>query len=158
MWFNVSGQQQISRNLRVAATSIPKMSEFFSEALDIVEKRTNDVFSSGGRILQKNPTRRPLAASTLKARDRRRWYYKKTPNRPWTLRRTWDLQEKKRKEITDKYWSLAYTQRYAGYHQDGGARLPKRAIIDIDNGTGSELVRALQRKINKDLWIFGKQL
>lgn len=42
----VNGDIQLSRNLRTLVTQLPKMEEFFNDALDLVEKRTDDIFAA----------------------------------------------------------------------------------------------------------------
>lgn len=156
--FSVNGEKQLSRNLRVLATNVANMQWFFKDSLDIVHKRSDSVFKSKWSNVEKAPKRKWLASRTQQARDRRRWYYKRTPNKPSTLRRTWRLQTDITKEITRTYWLFSYNAPYAIFHQTGGWRLPKRAIIDLNNTTNTQIVKAMQQKIQKDIWIFWLQV
>jgi phage gpG-like protein len=89
----------------------------------------------------------------IRAREKRWWYYKNTPKSPSTLRWTWNLQENRTINVTNDRWSFTFNAPYANYHQEWWRRLPKRAILDIDNTTGAEIVRSMQKKINRDIWI-----
>ena len=155
--FNIDGDIQLSRNLRIAAVQLENMREFYSEAVDIMASRSDDIFKKKGANVKKNPTWTKLSPKTEKARDRRWGYYKKPPNKPSLLRWTWKLQNSKKKKTNNNYWSLEFTAPYAVYHQRWSKNLPKRAIIDLDNPTNAEIVRALQKKINRDLKISGLQ-
>lgn len=156
--FRVNGQTQLSRNLRVLATSLPNMKDFFNDAIDIVEEKSEAIFSSKGQNVEKWPKRKDLSPSTKKARDRRWWYYKNPPLDPSTLRRTWRLQNSKKKTVDNLRGIFEYTAPYAQYHQSGGWRLPARPLIDLDNSTNDKIVKAAQKKINDDLWVFGRQV
>lgn len=156
--FTVNWQVQLSRNLRTLVTQLPNMGEFFKDALDIVEKRTDEVFASKWSNVEKSERWKDLAPSTKRARERKWWYYKKTPNKPSTLRWTWRLQEDRTKIIERDRAIYQHNAPYAIYHQEWGWRLPKRAIIDLDNRTNQEIVRAMQSKIQRDIWIFGTQI
>lgn len=155
--WSVNGDVQLSRNLRVFMTNLSKMREFYEDAVDIIEKKSDKIFSKAGWNVEKNPKWSPLAASTLKARERRWWYYRKSPSSPNVLRWTWRLQSDRTKVINDKLWSLTFNAPYSIYHQEGSSKLPRRAMIDIDNTNAADIVRALQNKINKDIWISGLQ-
>lgn len=151
--FSVNGDVQLSRNLRVLVTQLSRMSEFYSEAIDIVADKSDRIFKTAGTNVEKSPTWKTLAPSTLRAREKRWWYYKNSPRNPWTLRWTWNLQENRTINVTNDRWSFTFNAPYANYHQEGWKRLPKRAILDIDNTTGAEIVRSMQKKINRDIWI-----
>lgn len=155
--FSVQGEVQLSRNLRVFAKNIANLKPFFEDALDIVENKSNQIWATAGSNVEKNPKWKGLAPSTQKARERRWGYYKKAPSSPKVLRWTGKLQDDKTKEVTKSRGVLAYNAPYAVYHQEGGGRLPRRAIIDLDNGTNTLLVKALQKKINDEIGIFGNQ-
>lgn len=155
--WSVNGDVQLSRNLRVFVTQLPKMSQFFEDAVWIIEKKSDQIFKQTWSNVEKNPKWSPLATSTLKARANRWWYYKNQPASPSVLRWTGRLQTDRTKVVNDKFGSLTFNAPYAIYHQDGGTHLPRRAMIDIDNQSATEMVRALQSKINKDIWISGLQ-
>lgn len=157
--FTVNGEVQLSRNLRVAAKSIQNMSTFIKEAVEIVEDKSDTIFDKQGSNVEKNPTRKSLSASTLASRQRRSWYYKRSPwSNPWILRWTWNLQKNKTKIIDDKQGSLTFNAPYAVYHQSWWKNLPKRAIIDLDNNTNTKIVKSLQKKIYESIWIFWNQI
>lgn len=156
--FSVSGEKQLSRNLRVLVSNVANMQWFYKDTVDIVQERSNKIFKAEWTNVEKAPKRSKHAASTKKARDRRRWYYKKTPSKPWLLRRTWRLQTDITKEVTRTYWLFKYNAPYAKFHQDWWWRLPKRALIDLSNKTNTEIVKAMQKKIQEDIWIFWLQV
>ncbi len=155
--FSVDGDVQLSRNLRVFAENVKDMKEFMGEALDIVEKRSDSLFARKGSNTQKNPKWKPLAKSTKLARQKRWGYYKKPPKNPSTLRWTGNLQDNKTKAVSDKSGMLAFNADYGIHHQRGGQNLPKRAVIDLSNETNSEMIRALQKKVERDIGVFGLQ-
>ena len=116
--FTVNGDVQLSRNLRTLITQLPNMAEFYSDALDIVEKRSDDIFASKGTNVEKSDKWKDLAPSTKKARDRRWGYYKKSPNRPSTLRWTGRLQEDRTKTVQRDRAIFQFNAPYAIYHQE----------------------------------------
>jgi len=156
--FEVNWQIQLSRNLRLVAINLKNLKPFFEKSLDIIKERTDEVFEKEWSNVEKNPKWRKLTPRVEKARIKRWWYYKKTPNNPWILRWTWNLQENITKEATNKNWVLIYNAPYAIYHQNWWLNLPKRAIIDLSNKVNDKIIKTLQMKINNDIKIFGKQL
>lgn len=156
--FNVNGQQQLSRNLRVAVTQLPKMKEFFQEACDIVSEKSDSLFKAQGTNVEKNPKWKNLAPSTVKARQMGWGYYKNKPSNPGILRWTGKMQESKTITVTDQAGKLEFQAPYAIHHQEGGNKLPRRAVIDLDNTTNTKIVKAMQKKIQEDLGIFGLQV
>lgn len=155
--FSVNGEEQLSRNLRVLVSDLWDMQSFFEETLKIVEKRTDDIFKGKWANVAKWPKWKKLSPATIKARDKRRWYYKQTPNNPSLLRRTWNMQESRRTEFWKDYWLLVFDAPYADYHQEWWRNLPKRAIIDLSNDTNTKIVKAMQQKIQDTVKIFGLQ-
>lgn len=155
--WSVNGDVQLARNLRVFVTNLSKMREFYDEAVGIIEEKSDTIFEKKWSNVQKNPQWKPLSTKTLKARANRWGYYKQSPNNPSTLRWTGRLQTDRTKVINDKQGSLTFNAPYAIYHQEGSNKLPRRAMIDIDNQNAADIVRALQTKINKDIWISGLQ-
>lgn len=162
--FEVQGHKQLSRNMRVLAERLPRMHEFFSDAIGIIGDRTDEVFASEGVNLGKTQPWAPLSPRTLKARERGWGYYKNTPNKPGILRWTGKLQDTRMKNISDAFGELSFTAKstkgfpYPAAHQAGGPNLPPRAIIDLDNRTNEMIMKALQEKIQKDIGIFGRQV
>ena len=152
------GEKQLSRNLRVLVDNLQDMKEFFSESLDIVAKRTDEIFQKKGMNTQKSPKWKLLAKSTKLAREKRWGYYKKTPKNPSVLRWTGNLQDNKTKAVTNKSGVLAFNADYGIYHQKGGGSLPKRAVIDLSNEVNSAIVKSLQGKIQRDVGVFGVQV
>lgn len=156
--FTVDGDKQLSRNLRLFVDKIENLKPFYQDAIEIVKTRKDAVFSAQWSNVQKGPKRAALSSSTLTARGRGRGYYKNAPNNPGILRWTGRLQDDTTTTITDRYGSFEMNAPYAIYHQRGWGKLPKRPVLDLDNETNAEIVRALQKKINSDIkWIFGLQ-
>lgn len=157
--FTVVGDKQLSRNIRAFVDRLDNLGEFFRDAIDIVEARTDDLFSKEGSNVEKAGRWPPLAASTIEARTRRWGYYKKSPNKPGVLRWTGNLQENRNKNINDAFGELTFRAPYAIHHQKPGTpgRPPQRVVIDLSNSTNTEIVRALQTKIHKDIGMFGLQ-
>ena len=156
--FEVDGVVQLSRNLRVLATWIDKLKPFYKDSINIVQKRSNSIFKKQGSNVEKSNKWAWLSSGTKKARDNRRWYYKQRPNNPKTLRWTWNLQDNVTKTVTSQFWIFKYNAPYAVFHQRGGRNLPKRAIIDLNNATNAKIVRTLQSFINKNIWIYNRQI
>lgn len=156
--FEVDWEVQLSRNLRVAWSGISDLTSFIKDALEIVHNRSNDLWAKKWQNLEKSPNWPALASRTQKARERRWWIYKSSPNNPQIMRWTWNLQDNVTKKSSKNEGILSYNAPYAIYHQQWSKNLPKRAIIDLSSATNNEIVKSLQMKINKDLWIFGKQL
>ena len=155
--FKVSGHTQMARNLRIFADNIQNLREFFDEALDIIAARSDSLFASQGSNVEKAGSWPPLAPSTLKARERRWGYYKRSPSRPGVLRWTGNLQENLERHASDSKGRMTWRAPYAVYHQDGGGKLPRRVVVDLSNATNVEIVKALQQKIHRDIGIFGRQ-
>lgn len=154
----IDGQVQLSRNLRVFSGKISNMKDFYQDAVKVVEDRTDDIFRQKGSNVEKSNKWEKLSAGTLRARERRYGYYKKTPNRPSVLRWTGRLQEDLTKIVTSTRGKLTFNAPYAIYHQRGGGNLPKRVIVDLSRQTNTEIVKALQKKVQRDMGIFGRQV
>lgn len=69
--FSVNGDVQLSRNLRVLVTQLSRMSEFYSEAIGLVADKSDRIFKNAGMNVEKSPTWKTLAPSTLRAREKR---------------------------------------------------------------------------------------
>ncbi len=156
--FSVVGDIQLSRNLRVLTKNLRNLKGFFDESLKIVEERTDEVFQGKGKNMEKSPKWKPLSASTQKARKMRWGYYKKTPKNPSVLRWTGNLQDNRKRTVTNKSGKLQFDADYGIHHQRGSGNLPRRAVVDISNRTVAEMVRALQGKIEKAVGVFGIQV
>jgi len=50
---DVQGQRQLSRNLRIFADELQQLSEFYTAAIDIVKKRSDDIFAAKGSNVEK---------------------------------------------------------------------------------------------------------
>lgn len=154
----IDGQVQLSRNLRVFSNSMSDMSDFYRDAVGVVEKRTDEVFGGKGKNVEKGAKWKRLAESTEKARSRRWGYYKNEPVADAsTLVWTGNLRDNRTRKSGKNYGKLTFNAPYAIYHHRGGGNLPKRSIIDLSRKTNQEIVRALQKKIHKEIGIFGSQ-
>lgn len=154
---SVSWNIQLSRNIRAFADNLKNMKEFYQEAVDIIAERKDAVFSEEGSNVKKWPKRKALSPVTLEARASRKWHYSKSPSKPWILRRTWRLQEDVTIVATDSMGSIKMNAPYAAQHQNWSWKIPKRPMLDIDNETGTKIVKALQEKIHNDLNLFWLQ-
>ena len=140
--------------MRAFVAHLKSMRPFFKESIDIVEDFSNKAFEEGGR-----PKKwKPLAPSTEKARERRWGYYKKTPNNPKTLRWTGNLQDNNQKQATERFGAFRKKAKYAKYHQRGGKNLPQRKILTLDPQAAANIVKALQKKIDRDIGMSGLQV
>lgn len=162
--FSVDGHKQLSRNARLFAKELEDMREFFQEAIDIIEARTDQVFTSQGSAVEKAGTWPPLSKKTLRARQMGWGYYSNTPNRPSMMRWTGRMQDTKNKNVNKDFGELSYVARskkgfnYPAAHQKGSGNLPKRVLIDLSNPTNDLIIKALQGKIHRDIGIFGRQV
>lgn len=154
----IDGDIQLSRNLRIAEVRLADYKPFLTRAIDIMKDRTDELFETEGGNVEKSPQWADLSASTRLARSKGWGYYRKKPNKPGVLRWTGKLQNSARKNATKDTGTLEYTAPYAVYHQRGGGKLPKRAILDLSNATNAEIVRALQSHVNDVLGISGLQV
>lgn len=155
--FAVQGHTQMARNLRVFAADLKHLDEFFTEALQIIGARSDELFQSEGSKVMKANTWAPLAPSTIKARQKRWGYYKRSPSSPATLRWTGNLQGNRTTTITSDKGALTFNAPYAVYHQKGGGTLSRRVVVDLSNPTNMAIVKALQKLIHSKLGIFGRQ-
>ncbi len=151
--FVINGQVPLSRRLQAATEGLKNMSAFYSDAIDIIEKRSNSIFEKKGSNVEKNNKWARLADSTAQARAKRHGYYKKTPKNPSVLRWTGKLQSSMVKAYGKDFGSLTFTAPYAIFHQNGGKNLPKRSLIDLSNQTNEKIVKALQKKIHEEIGI-----
>lgn len=156
--FEVNGQIELSRNLRVLTTQLPNFREFLQDACEIVGERSDAIFQKQGSNVEKAPRWAALAPSTVKARQRGWWYYKNTPSNPGILRWTGKMQQSKMIKTTDTMWTLWFKDPKAIYHQTGSSKLPQRVLIDLDNPTNTKIVKSLQGKIQRDIGIFNQQV
>lgn len=156
--FAVDGVIELARNLRIASNWIAlSLGEFHQEAVSIVKERSDELFSNAGANVQNWPSWKSLSPTTERMRAKRSGYYKKEPNNPWVLRWTGRLQNSAVQSSNKQEGSLEYTAPYAIKHQRGWPRLPRRKIIDIDMKTSTKIVKALQRIVNDQIWIFWRQ-
>jgi phage gpG-like protein len=155
--FQVSGDKEISRNLRVFVGKLANMSEFYNDAIDIVEEGHDKAFKQGGYP----EAWKPLAESTLKARKNRWGYYKAAPSGGGgILNWTGKLSKDKTRKVTNNYGEFEKTSDIAKFHQEGirsKRGLIKRRLIDLSPQDAANVVRKLQEKINRDIGISGLQ-
>lgn len=155
---NVDGYKQLGRNIRRIAKDIKEMRPFFDSAINIVTTRSDAIWAMEGGNVEKAPSWRPLSAKTVKARERRWGYYKRTPSRPGIMRWTGNLQENRERHVSDQMGRVTFKAPYAVYHQRGGTDLPRRVIVDLSEETDMELHKALQLHIHKAIGTFGQQV
>ena len=152
--FQINGTEKLSRNIRIFASQLSNMNEFYDDAIGIVQKYSKETFTSEG----KPEPWKPLAPSTVRARQKRQGYYKQAPSgTPKILHWTGKLENSNKKTITNSFGLFEKTAPYAPYHQYGGDRLPQRKILTLDARAAAEIVRTLQKKINDDIGISGLQ-
>lgn len=158
--FSVSGHVQLSRNLRVLADDIGDLKSFNQDAVNIVQERSNEIFKNQGKDIEKGAKWKPLSPTTEKMRRDRVGHYKKAPNKPGINRWTGRLQSDITKKATDKYGQFAYNAPYAKEVHEGNKaeKRPPRPIIDINKKTIDSLTKALQKKINDSIGIYGRQI
>lgn len=51
--YEVDGMKQLSRNLRVLVSKLSNMKEFHQEAVNIIRKRSDDIFANSGKNVKK---------------------------------------------------------------------------------------------------------
>lgn len=150
----ISGEKQLSRYLRDVELSMAEWREAITGSIELVQKRSEDIFNSEGSIVEKAGGVWPgLAASTKRAREKRWGYYKQAPSGGGKiLSWTGNLKNSKVKEIEKKTGLFGFTASYAGYHQNGsGNRPPKRAILDLDQRTIHNIEEIFKKQCIKKL-------
>jgi hypothetical protein len=155
--FTVQGHKQMARNLRVFAKDLGDLREFFTDAIEIIGTRSDELFSREGSNVEKANTWAPLAPSTIKARQKRWGYYKASPSRPGVLRWTGNMQENRTIKIQSDKASLTFNAKQAVYHQGGGGSLSRRVVVDLSNPTNKAIIQSLQKLIHQKVGIFGRQ-
>lgn len=157
--FEINGEVQLDRILLDAGKTLDNNQPFFKDAVDIIGKRSDDLFAQKGQNLEKSPKWKPHAESTKRARTKRQGYYKNPPNRPGLMRWTGNMQESQKKTVSQKFGKLEFTDEKAQWHWDGGgkSKLPQRRVIDLSNDTNRELVRAMQTAIYRQFGAVGLQ-
>lgn len=133
--------ERLSRRIEGIEADLSNLWPFFKKAVDILSDKADEIFSTEGKRLVGRRWR-PLSPSTIKARQRRWWYYKLPPNNPSVLRWTWNLQDNRTKTSSNSWWQLIFNAPYAWYQH------PKRKLIELDPKTSAEIIRALQVHIN----------
>jgi len=146
----VDWMKQLDRNMRLLIGNVQNTQDMNKEVIALVDQNIDEIFKQKWKNVEKWKKWGELAPSTIKARERRRWYYKQAPNSPSTLRRTWRLQEKRNKTVTKYFWQLQMLQPYAVYHHRWWKpNPPQRSIIDLNNKLNSDIIRAIQTVIYK---------
>ena len=156
--FEIEWDKQLSRSLRLTWIAISNFKPFFKDAVWIMHEKSDEIFKKKWKNVEKNPKWKKLSKWTIRARSERSGYYRKSPNNPSTLRRTWNLQNSWKETVTERLGALEYTAKYAKYHQKWWKHLPRRAIIDLDNKTNTKIIKSFQKHINEKIKIFNKQV
>lgn len=158
--FTVDGVTELSRNLRIAIGEVDVvLDNFASSALDIIKERSDELFENEWSNVQNGDPWKPLAPSTLKARERKRWHYKNTPSgTPGVLSWTRNLRDNVTKTIGSNEGRLKWNADYAPKHQQGDVRTPRRKFVDIDRTTAEKIVKELQKELLQQVGIFGRQI
>ena len=151
----MQGWDTISRSFDVMIRDVTKLNGFFEEALDIVKDHSDELFKSDWAKLKTGSKRDALSKATERARANRSWHYKNAPSgRKWVLHWTWNLQNNTTKTIKKLSGILKYNAPYAEAHLKWWWKLPKRKFIELDPKTKMLIVKALQKKISKDIQNF----
>lgn len=152
------GEKQLSRRLLLNIRKLENMQSFHQNAIDIVSKRSDAIFDSDGSVLKKSPKWKPLAEKTHKARKERWGYYKNPKWKTGILQWTGWLRDKRELLATRQQGSMEFTSEHAKYHAKWGWNLPKRAIIDLDSVTNTDISKALHEHVYENGGIFGRQI
>lgn len=154
--FKINGATQLSRNLEILNYNIDHLKDFYDEAIDIMHKKSDSIWATSGQNVEKGDKWKPLSKYTEMQRKHRKGYYAATPNKPQIMRWTGRLQEDTTKKITDTYGMLTYNAPYAKELHMGNSQknLPSRPIIDLDNETNAQVVKALQKQFEKQIQAF----
>jgi len=149
----ITGAAELERKLRDVVLDMATMTEAVKGAIDVIEKRSDDIFKAEGSNIAKGPAWKGLAPSTLTARANRWGYYKQAASGGGgILQWTGKLKKSRVKKVEKDYGLFGFTADYAGYHQEGhGTRPPQRKIIDLDNKTNELIVKEFQKRVQKIL-------
>lgn len=157
--FDIDGVKEMSRDLEVLVTNIPKLNTYFNTAQDIIDARIDDIFDKQGASLKNNPVWPALKPSTVKARQNRTGYYRRPPKgTPKILHWTGNLQDNRIRRVGKDFVETELAAPYAVYHFRGGPNLAARKVVELDQATITELERALQVHIDKTIGISGLQV
>lgn len=145
--FQIEGQVQLQRMLaqELPASIKSQMRDFYDDAGSLVIKHTEDIFSTSGANVETAEQWAKLAPATLEAKRRRG-----EPLQPLIASGKLSKGTKKR---TDPLGVTVYNEqmdKYGKYHQSALPRthLPRRAFLELDNRTRSNIIRLLQVRIH----------
>lgn len=139
--FEMKWAWNLVRSFDALNKDISNFKPFMIDAVEEIQKASDENFATKGNKL--NNKRADLSNSTKNARKNRIWYYKKTPNKPWILRRTWNLQENVKKKTTKKDWTFEYLEKYAKYHQTW-KWIMKRPMFEFTAEVNADISRRMQ--------------
>lgn len=144
-WWN------LSRQLEQFMEKIP-FENYADSIIWTMKEQKDENFKREGKNMQINPKWSPLTPSTQQARAKRSWYYKKSPNRPWVLRWTWNLQDNISTQKSKESVVMKFNADYAYRHQRGNWRM-HRVLFEFNNPVKTEIIRAMQTYFNKEIWV-----
>ena len=155
--FIIDGQTQLMRELGLAIEKIKNPKEFHQEAIELMSKRSDEIFKNKGMDVENAQKWPKLSATTLNLRKARAGHYANKPNKPNIMRWTGRLQEDTTKKSDNKQGSFTHNAPYAIKHQRG-IQTPKRVVQDLDSKTKQRIQKALQEKTQRDFGNFGRQI
>ncbi|MEE9117845.1 MAG: phage virion morphogenesis protein [Calditrichia bacterium] len=139
--FSIDGVAVLSRSLRNLALDIKNTKPALEKAATRIIEHSTDMFDSGGRKIEKFPKWKPLKASTVRDKQKKGF-----GNKPIMVR-TGKLRSEFKKNVTPTLLTVQKPTKYAIYHQRGNKKLPKRAVLELDNATIALIVKDLQKSV-----------
>ena len=143
----------LSRQLEDFISKSLDFEKYRDSVLDVMKEEKNNIFNAGWKNLQIHQKRSPLSLTTQLSRQRRTGYYKQSPNNPWILRWTGNLQNNIKTDKTKNSCSMEFKSDYAIYHQDGKWS-KKRAVFEFNNKIKTQIMKAIQVQFNEEIWIW----
>jgi len=159
--FQLEGQKVLSRNLRILADGVQDMQKEFKEIWKTIESSAVSNFDTEGS--EGGGKWKSLSPSTVKARQKKTWYYKKASNGAnatwpilqwtWNLKRSFTQDPGKMQVVV---WNKAP---YFKYHQQKNrkGKLPRRLILELKQRDKLNIVSIIGKGLNKKIKNFGKQ-
>lgn len=159
--FQIEGQKVLSRNLRILADGVQDMKNEFKNIWNLIEGSAKSNFESEGS--EGGGKWKSLSAATIKARQKRSWYYKKSPSgasATWPiLQWTGTLKNSFEKTPGKMEVTVGNKAPYYKYHQqkNRSGKLPRRLILELKQNDKRDIVAIIWKWLNKKIKNFWRQ-
>lgn len=145
--FQIEGQVQLQRMLsrEIPASIKSQLRDFYDDAGTLVVKRSEDIFRNSGSDVETAETWAKLSPATIEAKKKRG-----EPLKPLISSGKLSQGTKKRTSPMGVTVYNEQMEKYGKYHQSKLPRthLPRRAFLELDQRTRSNVIRLLQVRIH----------